>query len=97
MIHTALILLAIAAASQVPTEAPDVAVVVAPRLRDAMETWIRHRQGQGHRMAMVAGNRSVSEIREDLRAIAQGGRLRYVVLVGDADPAMYSDSEVAAR
>lgn len=97
MIDTALILLAMAAAPHVPGEAPDVAVVVAPPLREAMEPWIRHRQGQGHRMALVAGNRSVSEIREDLRAIAQGGRLRYVVLVGDADPAMYSDPEVAAR
>ncbi len=92
--HSILIFLALAGA---PTERPDVAVVVSPPLREAMEPWIRYRQGQGHEVALVAGNRSVPAICEDLRAIAQGGRLRYVVLVGDADPAMYTDPEVLAR
>ncbi|MDZ7618712.1 MAG: C25 family cysteine peptidase [Patescibacteria group bacterium] len=97
MMHAALILLAMAATPRAAAEAPDVAVVVAPRLRAALEPWVHYRRGQGHQVAMVAGNRSVPEIRGDLQALSQGGRLRHVLLVGDADPAMYSDPEVLAR
>ncbi len=93
--HLALLLLALAAAPA--PEAPDVAVVAAPQFRETMEPWIRYRQAQGHRVAVVAGEQSLPDIRRELRELARGGRLRYVLLVGDADPAMYSDAAVRAR
>ncbi len=96
MVH-ALILLAASAAIGADDTPADVALVVPPPLEQAMEPWIRYRQGQGHRVAVVAGNRPISDICTELRALAQGGRLRFVVLVGDADPAMYSNSTIAAR
>ena len=40
---------------------------------------------------------SARAIRDEIRAVAQGGRLRYVVLVGDADPEMVSDPFVRQR
>ncbi len=90
-------LLALLASPGLGNEAPDVAVVTARQFRETMQPWIRYRQGQGHRVAVVAGDRSLPEIRRELQDLARGGRLRYVLLVGDADPAMYADAEVRAR
>lgn len=94
---TTLVLLALVSASGGMAEAPDVAVVVAPAFREAMEPWIRYREGQGHRVTVVVGSRAMPDICEELRGLARGGRLRYVVLVGDADPAMHTNPEVRAR
>lgn len=96
--HLTLALLLLAGTPELRAEAaPDVAVVVAPKFREAMEPWIRYRQGQGHCVAVVAGCQSMPDIRRQLRTLARGERLRYVVLVGDADPAMHTDPEVRAR
>ncbi len=62
-------------------------VVVCPSVFDAaISPWIAHRTAQGHRITVVRTSPDVSNIQRQIREIAQGGRLKYVVLVGDAPP-----------
>ncbi len=66
-------------------DAPDVAVVCPEPLRAALGPWREYRAAQGHRVAVVSSAGTVEDIRTRLRELAAGGKLRYVVLVGDAD------------
>ena len=67
-------------------------VVVCPRdLQAALTPWIAHRQAQGHTLAVVDRTDSAYKIRSDIRSAAEGGKLRYVLLVGDADPRAHFD------
>lgn len=77
--------------------APDTVVVLPQVFRQAMEPWLEHRAGQGHRISLVPAELSAEEIRGRIRRVAEGGSLRFVVLVGDAEPAMRFDSGVRAR
>src|SRR5436190_3566671 len=65
---------------------PD-AVVVAPReFLSALQPWVEHRQQQGHRLAYLANGGTAVEIRAGIRKAAAGGALRYVLIIGDAEP-----------
>jgi hypothetical protein len=77
--------------------APDTVVVLPQVFRQAMEPWLEYRAAQGHQIALVSAELSAEEIRGQIRRIAEGGGLRFVVLVGDAEPAMRFDSGVRAR
>jgi len=80
-------------------ETPPVdAVVVAPReFLQALQPLVEHRQRLGHRFAHVANAGSAAEIRAGIRRIAAGGGLKYVLVVGDAEPAGRVNGAVAAR
>lgn len=74
------------------------AVIVAPReFMPALMPLIEHRQRQGHRFAHVPTVASPTDIRAAIRRIAAAGDLRYVLLVGDAEPAARTSPQVAAR
>ena len=77
--------------------APDVAVVCPAAFCDALGPWVEYRQRQGHRVAIVSNLGSADEIRRRIRDVARGGRLRFVVLVGDAEPDMFWDETLRAR
>ncbi|MFP6675158.1 MAG: C25 family cysteine peptidase [Pirellulaceae bacterium] len=62
----------------------DVAVVCAPAFYTALQPWIEHRQAQGHRITLVSNQGSINDIRGRLRQVSKGGKLRWVVLIGDA-------------
>src|SRR3954470_7708344 len=67
---------------------PPDAVIVAPReLMPALQALIKHREQQGHRFAYVAPSNSPVEIRAAIRQAAAAGGLKYVLIVGDAEPA----------
>jgi hypothetical protein len=84
-------------AAALPAAAPDAAVVCPEAFRAALGPWLEYRTGQGHEVAVLSSEDSALEIRRRIRRAAEGGRLRFVVLVGDADPAMFDDPSVRAR
>ena len=78
---------AVAAADASSTNlAPDTVVVCPTIFRDALKPWIDYRTAQGHRLVLVSNQGKPDDIRQRIREVAQGGRLRFVVLVGDASP-----------
>ena len=79
-----------------PEPAADTALVCPHALRPAMQPWIAHRQRQGHRLAWIDAELTPDEIRGQVRRLAQSGKLRAVVLVGDVDVAE-GDAAVPAR
>jgi hypothetical protein len=79
-----------------PAEGVDTVVVCPAEFRTALQPWVEYRQDQGRRLAFV-GSGSAETIRAAIRRLAAGGRLRFIVLVGDADPAARTDARVASR
>jgi hypothetical protein len=75
----------------------DTAVVCPSEFRQALEPWLEHRRGQGHHVAVVSNLQSAVGIRDEIRRLAAAGPLRYLLLVGDADPAMFTNSAVRKR
>ena len=73
------------------TPAPDTLVVCPESFAPAMRRWVRYREGQGHRIEFLANTLSGAEIRRAIRHSAKGNRLRFVVLVGDAEPPEKAD------
>lgn len=74
------------------------AVIVAPRdFLPALQPLIEQRQEQGHRFALLSNAASASEIRAGIRKLAAAGTLKYVLLVGDAEPAARVSPAIAAR
>src|SRR5262245_34381401 len=77
---------------------PPDAVVVAPReFLAALAPLMEHRQRQGHRLALVPNGGSPAEVRAAIGKVAAGGALKYVLLVGDAEPAARGNPTIAAR
>src|SRR6478609_4485282 len=67
--------------------APPDAVIVAPReFVAALAPLAEHRQRQGHRLVHVPSGGSPAEIRTAIGKVAAGGALKYVLIVGDAEP-----------
>lgn len=77
--------------------APDTVIVCPAAFRQALQPWMEHRTQQGHVLSLVSNTGSPEEIRREIRDVAKRGRLRFVVLVGDAEPAMYTDPALRAR
>ena len=76
---------------------PDTVVVCPPAYLDALHPWIAHRAAQGHRFAFVSGTLSAEQIRAEIRDQARAGDLKYIVLVGDAEPMAALDPRLRAR
>lgn len=92
----AALLLTLALSGDVST-APDVVVVCPFVLRPALEPWLEYRREQGHQIAVVEGAQAAERIRDEIRQHARGRRLRWVVLIGDAEPNAHLDLNVSAR
>jgi hypothetical protein len=75
----------------------DTIVVCPSEFRQALLPWVAHRQSQGHRIGFVSNLKSPDELRADIRRIAVSHPLRYLVLVGDAEPDMESHPAIRAR
>ncbi|HEY2411658.1 MAG TPA: C25 family cysteine peptidase [Pirellulaceae bacterium] len=81
-----------------PPALPPDAVIVAPReFLPALNPLIEYRQKQGRRFAYVPTNPRPEEIRTAIRNIARGGELKFVLIVGDAEPAARTNPAIAAR
>lgn len=88
-----------AAIPPVGTAATVDTVVVCPAVfRQALEPWVRLRAEQGHGLVFVAPGGSADDIQSRIRQVAKEYRaLRYVLLVGDAEPGLAHDAALAAR
>src|SRR5262249_8149388 len=63
----------------------------------AVAPLVEHRQRQGHRLALVPNSGSAAEVRAAIGKVAAGGALKYVLIVGDAEPAARVNPTIAAR
>lgn len=68
-----------------PAQAVDTVLVCPPVFEAVMKPWSDFRRAQGHRIALVNGTLAPDEIRRQIRELAKPGKLRFVVLAGDAD------------
>ena len=66
--------------------APDTLVICAAEFREALRPWVEFRTAEGHKIVVIPNAASTEELRRQIGEIAKGGRLRFVVLVGDAPP-----------
>jgi len=69
------------------SDAADTLVVTPAAFVAALQPWIAHRTQQGHRVQLAVATSSPEAIRAAIRQTARLGRLKYVLLVGDAGPA----------
>jgi len=76
---------------------PDTVVVCPPAYLEALRPWIAHRTAQGHSFAFVSNLGTATEIRQAIRRQAERSDLRYVLLVGDAEPLAAVDPILRAR
>jgi hypothetical protein len=91
---SALVALLLFAADALPADA----VVVAPReFLPALKPLLDHRQAQGHRFGYINSTQSADAIRGAIRQAATAGGLKFVLLVGDAEPAARTDAAIRAR
>ncbi len=76
----------------------DTAVVCPPVFREALQPWVRLRAEQGHGLVFVAADGTAEEIRSRIREAAKTyPHLRFVLLVGDAEPGLGHVPALAAR
>jgi hypothetical protein len=75
----------------------DTAVICPQEFHEALAPWVEHRRQQGHELVLLSNLGSPAQLRQEIRRLADGGTLRYLVLVGDADPRLYRDKQVRAR
>ncbi|HTN76778.1 MAG TPA: C25 family cysteine peptidase [Pirellulaceae bacterium] len=92
-----LMLLLTMLAPTAPPVAPDVIVVAADDMLPALKPWFAHRQAQGHTIGVLSNTLSADELRASLRATAHSGKLKYVLLVGDAVADRNDDAAAVAR
>ncbi|MFZ5831565.1 MAG: C25 family cysteine peptidase [Planctomycetota bacterium] len=65
---------------------PDVLLVCPDPFLEPMQPWIKHRQAQGHQIAVIRPSASAEGIAQTICELARGGSVRYVLLVGDVAP-----------
>ena len=82
--------LAAAAQIQAPSSpqaaGPDTVVVCPAEFRPALQPWVELRTAEGHSLRIVSNDGTAENIRARIRTAAREGKLRYVLLVGAADP-----------
>ena len=81
----------------IPSAGPDVAVVCPPAFRESLQPWLARRRHQGYSVVLLSNDGTEDQIRRRIRQAARQGKLRYVVLVGDADPAAGHDPLLRSR
>jgi len=77
--------------------APDTAVVCPQEFRAALQPWLAYRLGQGHTFTFISNLNTAESIRQQVHAAARLGNLRFLLLVGDADPLSSARPDVRAR
>lgn len=75
----------------------DTLVVCPAEFRQALQPWLEHRQAQGHLIELLDNEGTALDVRDRIRGAARGGGVKFLVLVGDAEPALYRDAQVRAR
>ncbi len=77
--------------------APDTVVVCPGEFREALAPWLELRKSQGHAIQVVTNEGTPEQIRERIRAVGGPKAVRFVVLVGGANPRLLSDPNARRR
>jgi len=77
-------LLFIALLTALPEATPDAVVVCSPQFEQALHPLIEYRKKQGHSFAMISNTLNGEQIRNEIRSLARSGKLKYILIVGDA-------------
>jgi hypothetical protein len=64
----------------------EVLVICPDEFRVALDPWIEHRRQQGYELSIVPPGGTAEQVGAAIRQAAEPGDLRFVVLVGDAQP-----------
>jgi hypothetical protein len=82
-----------------PAAAAEIVVICPGAFRSALEPWVQHRSAQGHSIAIYANSGTSEELRQHIRdqAALPQDPARFVVLVGDAEPAAATSPALRAR
>lgn len=78
-------------------EAWDTIVLCPARFRAALTAWMDYRTLQGHKIKVLDGLQPARELQAQIRELAAKHPIRYVVIVGDAEPDMATDPTVRTR
>ena len=78
-------------------EPADTVVVCPKQFVAALNPLLAHRYKQGHRFLYIPNTWTPDEIRNSIRTTAKSGKLKAILLVGDAEPAAETDAVVRAR
>jgi hypothetical protein len=95
---TAALFLLIGLASGTSTQGATDTVVVCPgEFREALAPWLEFRKSQGRSVQLVSNEGTPVQIRERIRAAGEPTAVRFVVLVGSANPRLGLDPDVRRR
>jgi len=62
----------------------DTIVVCPDGLREALQPWVQLREAQGHQLAFARHSDSAQQVQREIRRLAIGQSVRWILLVGDA-------------
>ncbi|PHS02972.1 MAG: hypothetical protein COA78_19590 [Blastopirellula sp.] len=71
--------------AQADVPAADTVVVCPPAYLEAMQPWFDHRAKQGHEIELITETESKEKIKAAIRKVAELGKLKFILLVGDVD------------
>ncbi|MCH2125029.1 MAG: C25 family cysteine peptidase [Pirellulaceae bacterium] len=77
------LLLSLACATA-PVDNADTVLICAEQYIATLQPWLQHRRAQGHEFAWIPNTGTRMEIRAAIRGTAVSGKLRNIVIVGDA-------------
>ncbi len=89
--------LADGAGTDVAAAPADVAVICPPSFLAELAPWIEHRRQQGYRLVAIDSRYPAAQIRRTIQLLVKSRGIRYVVIVGDADPDMAGNRYVRER
>jgi Peptidase family C25 len=72
---------------------PDIVVVCPADFRSAMQPWLNRRTKQGHVVQFLSNEGTAEQIRDRIRVAGHDGKLRFIVLVGEALPKLSDSGE----
>ena len=76
---------------------PDTVVVCPGEFRDAMTPWLELRKSQGHTAQIVSSEGTNEQIRQRIRSAGNSAAVRFILLVGGANPELATDRDVRRR
>lgn len=72
------------AKSTIDPNAPDTLVICPRKFQTALQPWLDYRQNQGHRIQVVSPAFNSRRIKQQIKTVAERGRLEHVVIIGDS-------------
>ena len=78
----------------IESAAPDTIVVCPSKMQESIQRWVKYREKQGHKIVVVAPEKSAKATQTVIRRYAQQGNIKHVVLVGDC---VFDEGQIRQR